>query len=59
MRRVGTVEQTAERVTPVHLGRVVVGDGPRTRGRGAQVSYDGWWASGMAEQLGDPMDGGP
>jgi hypothetical protein len=53
------VEQTAEQVTLVHLGRVVVGDGPRTRGSGAQVSYDGWWTGGMAEQLGDPMDGGP
>jgi hypothetical protein len=53
------VEQTAEQVTAVHLGRVVVGDSPRTRDRGARVSYDGWWAGGMAEELGDPMDGGP
>jgi hypothetical protein len=32
---------------------------PARGDRAARVSYDGWWTGGMAEELGDPMDGGP
>ena len=52
------VEQTAEQVT-VHLGGWSSAMIPEREDRGAGVSYDGWWAGGMAEEVGDPMGGGP